>query len=206
MLIKELNKYKKNHENSENQKLFYTKVRSGKPKSNINISARFLYLNKACFNGLYRVNSNNEFNVPFNGSKKINIYDEDNINNINKYLSENKIKIFNKDYLSILDMSKDGDFIFCDPPYDTDTNQFTSYTKDCFSRKNQVDLFNKLVELNKKNIKWMITNHDTDFIKELYKDFNSTIVKVNRSINSKGNNRKNSCNEIIITNYDAGIS
>lgn len=52
----------------------------------------------------------------------------------------------------------------------------------------------------------MITNHDTDFIKELYKDFNSTIVKVNRSINSKGNNRKNSCNEIIITNYDAGIS
>lgn len=152
-LIKELNKYSNKHIKSEDQRLFYNKIRATNPILEVNISARFLYLNKACFNGLYRVNSNDKFNVPFNGNKKINIYDKDNINNINKYLSKNKVNIFNKDYLSILNMSKDGDFIFCDPPYDTDTNQFTSYTKDCFSRKDQINLFNKLVELNKKNIK-----------------------------------------------------
>ncbi|MGL4343411.1 MAG: DNA adenine methylase [Metamycoplasmataceae bacterium] len=196
-LNKNLNKYQKKH-----SELFYYEKRKYQPKTNLNIATRFIYLNKAGFNGLYRVNAQGNFNVPFNKSEKVNLYEVKNIQNINKYLSNSQIKIFNKDFGNILKKAKANDFVFCDPPYDTDTKQFTSYNKTSFGKEEQLRLANYLKELNQKKVKWMLTNHDTSFIKNLYQDFNIKIISVNRSINSNGLKRKNSSNEVIITNYE----
>lgn len=198
-LINKLNEYSKKH----SEEFYYVK-RNENPKTEINIVAKFMYLNKSCYNGLYRVNSKGEFNVPFNKSKKVNIYDQKNIENISSLLNNNDIEILNKDFIEVLNMANENDFIFCDPPYDTDTNQFTSYSKKSFGKNEQLILANKLKELNSKNVKWILTNHDTDYIKDLYKEFNIKIIKVNRSINSNGLMRKNSSNEVIITNYKVG--
>ncbi len=195
-LLKVLNTYQKKH--SED---FYYQKRKYKPRISLNIAARFMYLNKSCFNGLYRVNSRGGFNVPFNKSKTVNIYELANIKNINKYLNNHDVKIFNQDFASILDKSQENDFIFCDPPYDTDTNQFTSYSAKSFGKPEQLLLANKLKELDARNVKWMLTNHDTDYIKELYGQFEINIISVNRSINPNGAKRKNGSNEVIITNY-----
>lgn len=198
-LMEKLNKYSKNH----SEELYY-KERSKNYKKEINIATRFIYLNKSCYNGLYRVNSSGKFNVPFNKSKTINIYEQKNIENINYLLNNNDVSIKNIDFTKVLDQTKEHDFIFCDPPYDTDTNQFTSYSEKIFGKKEQLKLADKLKELDNKNIKWMLTNHDTNYIKELYSEFNIKVIKVNRSINSNGLNRKNSANEVIITNYKVG--
>lgn len=198
-LINKLNRYSKKHSEE-----FYYDERNKNYSKEIDIAARFMYLNKSCYNGLYRVNSSGKFNVPFNKSKTVNIYDQKNIENINRLLNIHDIEIFNKDFIEVLDLAQENDFIFCDPPYDTDTNQFTSYSKESFGKLDQLNLANKLRELHAKNIKWILTNHDTDYIKELYKDFEIKIIKVNRSINSNGLKRKNSSNEVIITNYKVG--
>lgn len=197
--MNKLNRYSQKH----SEELYYDE-RDKNYSNEIDITARFMYLNKSCYNGLYRVNSSGKFNVPFNKSKTVNIYDQKNIENINHLLNLHDIEILNKDFIEVLNLAKENDFIFCDPPYDTDTNQFTSYSKESFGKLDQLNLANKLKELHAKNIKWILTNHDTDYVKELYKEFNIKVIKVNRSINSNGLKRKNSSNEVIITNYKVG--
>ena len=189
----------------KHSKEYFYKVRENIEVSDINIAARFLYLNKTCFNGMYRVNSNGKFNVPFNGKTKgLKIYDTNNIKNWNKFLNDNNIKVLNKNFCEILDMAKVGDFIYCDPPYDYEegTLGFDSYNKSSFGQKNQIMLANKLKELDKKNIKWMLSNHDTRLINELYKDFNIIKISTNRMINSNANKRMNTGNEVVVINYE----
>ena len=200
-LLRKIDEYTKNH-----SKNYFYKIRNINEEKNIDIAARFMYLNKTCFNGIYRVNSKGKFNVPFNGKKKeeLKIYDKENIKNWNKFLNTNNIEIFNKNFSEILDMAEDGDFVYCDPPYDYEegTTGFDSYNKDSFGQKNQILLANKLKELDKRNVKWMLSNHNTKLINELYKDFNIIKISTNRMINSNASKRINTGNEVVVINYE----
>lgn len=181
---------------------FYYQIREldrkeGVKLTNIEKAARFLYLNKTGFNGLWRVNKKGQNNVPWGRHDNPAMYKEDNIKNMSDYLNNSRVTFKNEDYKEIIREARPGDFIYLDPPYD---NTWTDYTSNGFVRKDQKELAQTLKELDKKGIKWMLSNSDTDFIKEEYKDFNIDIVKASRAINSNGNGR-GKVNEVLIYNY-----
>lgn len=199
-----LNKFERKHSEE-----FYYEIRNidrNKKKFNrlneCKRAARTIYLNKACFNGLYRVNSSGEFNVPFGKKTKVNTYDGENLLNVYAYLSnvDNDIKIMCTDFEECVSTAKKDDFVYFDPPYDSDTNTFNSYTETGFSKDEQRRLSRVFKELDSRGVKVMLSNHNTTLINELYKDYNIHIIEAKRSINSKGNKRGN-VNEVIITNY-----
>ncbi|MGB4339757.1 MAG: Dam family site-specific DNA-(adenine-N6)-methyltransferase [Candidatus Hydrothermia bacterium] len=165
-------------------------------------AARTIYLNKSCFNGLYRVNSKGYFNVPFGKKEKINTYDKDNMEIIHYYFKTNDVTILNGDFAKAVENAKAGDFVYFDPPYDPleNKNSFTSYSKDSFTRDDQERLANLFMELSKKGVYVMLSNHNTSLIKELYKDYNIHIVHAKRVINSDSNGRGD-VEEVIVTNY-----
>ncbi|KEZ23282.1 DNA adenine methylase [Ureaplasma diversum] len=159
----------------------------------------FIFLNKKCFNGLYRVNSKGLFNVPYNNKVKCNSYQKDNILNISKYLQN--VEITNLDFEESLKNAQKGDLIFLDSPYaPLNPTSFESYTKEGFDLDNHVRLANLFKELDKKGCYLMLTNHNTDLIRELYSDYQIDVVDVKRNINSKGDKRTGE--EVIITNYE----
>ena len=205
-MCKLLNKYEASHSEE-----FYYEIRNmDKEKSFKRISdykkaARTLYLNKSCFNGLYRVNKKGEFNVPFNKNKKVNTYDGENLLTIHYFLTNNDIKIECHDFEESVKKAKKGDFVYFDPPYDSDTSTFNSYTEDGFGKEEQIRLARVFKELSDKGVYVMLSNHNTILINELYKDFNIHIIEAKRSINSKGSKRGN-VEEVIITNYEPDTS
>lgn len=197
-----LNTYEKN--NSEE---FYYELRNkDRNKSSFDRlsdykrAGRTIYLNKACFNGLYRVNSKNEFNVPFGKKTRINTYDIGNLITVSNYLTMNDIKILNVDFEDSVKDAQKGDFIYFDPPYDSETSIFNSYTEDGFGKEEQRRLAKVYKELSNKGCYVMLSNNNTTLIKELYKDFNIHIIEAKRSINSNGAKR-GKVEEVIITNY-----
>ncbi|CAG8812968.1 2422_t:CDS:2, partial [Racocetra fulgida] len=164
----------------------------------LGIAARFIYLNKTGYNGLYRVNSQGEFNVPFGQKEKVKLFDKENILAISKYLNKNEIQILNHDYRQILPLIKENDFLFVDPPYDSEKtilvnglsvkqkgNGFNSYTADKFTQENQKELTQFLKKCEKQGAKWLLTNHAT----------------TQRFINCQGNKRVEGAQEIFIGNY-----
>ncbi len=164
-------------------------------------AARTIYLNKTCFNGLYRVNKKGHFNTPIGTEKYKKLYDLDNITNMHEYLKNNNVKILCGSYSSAVKDAKAGDFVYFDPPYDyQDGDGFTSYTTDGFTKENQVELFNLFKELSDKGVYVMLSNNNTDFIRDLYKDYNIGVIYAKRAINHKGDGR-GAVEEVIITNY-----
>ncbi|MBQ7136833.1 MAG: DNA adenine methylase [Bacilli bacterium] len=163
-------------------------------------AARTIYLNKACFNGLYRVNSKGEFNVPYNKKTKVNTYDKENLLVVHMYLNMNDVKILNTDFEETLKLAKKGDFVYIDPPYDQINSSFTSYTEEGFGKNEQKRLARVYKELDERGVKVMLSNHNTPLINELYKDFNIHIIEAKRNINSKGTGR-GKVEEVIVTNY-----
>lgn len=197
-----LNKFERKHDEE-----FYYEIRNidrNKKKFNkLNDSkraARTIYLNKSCFNGLYRVNSKGEFNVPFGKKTKVNTYDGENLLNVHSYLTLNNISILCTDFEDAVSTAKEGDFVYFDPPYDSDTSTFNSYTEDGFNKDEQRRLAKVFKELDEKGVKVMLSNHNTTLIKELYKDYNFYVIEAKRSINSNGKKR-GKVEEVIITNY-----
>ena len=180
------------------QKDYYNKLIT-EQQYNIDMAALFIFLNKHCFNGLYRVNKQGLFNVPWNkktSGVSINI---ENILNISNYLQN--IEIFNKDFEEVLEDCDEDDFIFIDSPYDLLTNNsFVDYSKEGFKKEDHIRLSKVFKKLDEQGCYCMLTNHNTPLINELYYDFNIDVVDVRRSINSKGNDRRGQ--EIIITNYN----
>ena len=164
-------------------------------------AARTIYLNKACFNGLYRVNKNNEFNVPFGKKTKVNTYDGQNLGIIHSYLNFNDITIQSIDFEESVKSAKKGDFIYFDPPYDSETGTFNDYTENGFGKEEQVRLARVYKELADKGCYVMLSNHNTNLIKELYKDYNIHHIEAKRNINSNGKKR-GKVEEVIITNYE----
>lgn len=205
-MCKVLNQYEANH--SEEQ--YYEIRNKDKEKSFTRLSdykkaARTIYLNKSCFNGLYRVNSKGQFNVPFNKNKTVNTYDGENLLTIHMYLNMNDITIQSIDFEESIKTAKKGDFVYFDPPYDSDTQTFNSYTEEGFGKDEQRRLAKVFKELDARGVYVMLSNHNTTLINELYKDYNIHIIEAKRSINSKGTKRGN-VEELIITNYEVDTS
>lgn len=199
-LQKQLKKYEKDH-----SKEFFLNLRKEDYQimNNIDVSSRFIYLNKSGFNGMYRVNSKGEFNVPFGQKEKVNIFNPTNINKLHEFFNSNNIEFHNEDYVTFLKNVKKNDLVFIDPPYDKESeNSFTLYSKDQFNRKEQEQLVKEIKILNKKGIKFILTNSNTDFIKENYKEFNQIEVSTNRMINSNEKKRMDAAKELIIFNFE----
>lgn len=202
-LLDELKKHEKNHSEE-----YYLQIREmdRSPEfeklPNYIRAARMLYLNKACYNGLYRVNSKGYFNVPSGKKDKVNTFERNNMFAIKDFFESNNIHVLNTDFAKAVEKAKEGDFVYFDPPYDTldDKNSFTSYSKDEFGKEEQVRLAEVFKDLSSKGVKVMLSNHNTKFINELYKDFNIHVVEARRNINSKGTGR-GKVEEVIITNY-----
>ena len=171
--------------------------------SNIERASRMLYLNKTCFNGLYRVNNAGEFNSPFGNYKNPNFVNEPTLRAVNKYFNEAIIYMFNDDYSVVLQKLPKESFVYLDPPYDpiSATSNFTGYTRGGFGREEQVRLREWCDELDNRGIKFMLSNSATDFIKEQYSAYNIKIVKARRAINSVASKRGD-VDEVVVRNYE----
>lgn len=165
-------------------------------------ASRFLFLNKTCYNGLYRVNQKGQFNTPFGRYKNPKILNEPLLIRLNQYFNNNEIFFTSQDYKDTLSKVSKGDFVYLDPPYVplNATSYFTSYTDVGFDLKDQEDLKEICDLLTSKGAKFMHSNSNTPIINNLYKDYNIDIVQANRAINSKGKGR-GAVEEVIITNY-----
>ncbi|MCK5867731.1 MAG: Dam family site-specific DNA-(adenine-N6)-methyltransferase, partial [Mycoplasmataceae bacterium] len=164
-------------------------------------AARFLFLNKNNFNGLYRVNGSGFYNSP-SKHLRTKTFDEDNIKELSKYLDKS-VTIYNNKFAIVARKAVKGDFVYFDPPYDYEegTSGFDSYQKDGFGRKGQKELLKLCKELDKKGVKFLVSNHPTIFIKDLYKDFDIRLIDVQRSVGGKGSERK-IVKEVLIKNYE----
>lgn len=191
------------HASHADPKEFYNKIREQYNK-NIGVAsaeqaAKFIYLNKHCFNGLYRVNSKGEFNVPFNGRTT-------GFSCLPSQLEEcstaiRRYTFTSQDFVEACHTAVAGDFVFFDSPYAPLTpTSFTDYTKEGFSYEDHERLAKLFKELTARGVYCMLTNHNTELIRNLYKDFKYVVVPVSRSINSDADNR--SGEEVIIINYD----
>lgn len=201
-LIKSLKKHKNNKE-------YFLKMRAKdiSKLSDVEVASRFIYLNRTCFNGLYRVNSHGGFNVPFAGNINPLICDENNLRKISKALKHVVIK--NEDYKEVLNKAEKGDFVYFDPPYYpiNKTSSFTSYTKEAFLEKEQIELRDTFVELTKRGCFVMLSNSDTPFINKIYSEISikSKLIRINkvfagRAINSDASKR-GKITEVLVTNY-----
>jgi DNA adenine methylase len=164
-------------------------------------AARFIYLNKTCFNGLCRYNAKGNFNTPMGSYKNPKIYDKDLIFSVHEVLKN--VSITNKDFEVVSLKAKKGDFVYFDPPYYplNKTSSFVSYT-DNFSANEQIRLYKLFKMLDCEGIKVLQSNSNTDFIKELYKDFEIIEVISKRAINCKGDKRGKIMELIIRGNYE----
>lgn len=163
-------------------------------------AARTLFLNKTGFNGLFRVNTRGHFNVPWNKSNKAPaVYEKDNILEISEYLKT--IKMTSGKYQKMLKNITGNDFVYLDPPYDKlKKDSFTSYNADEFGEEQQKELKKFCDSLNAKGTKFMESNHNTELIRKLYKDYKIVEVQARRAINSNGEGR-GKITEVLIMNY-----
>jgi len=207
--VEELILYLKNHEKNNDKEYFY-KIRNldREPSvfnklSNTEKAARFIYLNKTCYNGLYRVNSKGFFNVPFGKFRNPAIYKEDDFFHINHYLNSNDIRILNCDFEDAVSDADNNSFVYFDPPYHSpDKKNFTSYQAQGFDEKQQERLCNLMIKLAAKGVKCLLSSSDTVFIRKLYniKTFKIFPVLAKRIINSRASGR-GLINEIMIKNW-----
>ena len=196
------------HEESHSEEYYYQVREMDKLEGFNNLpiyvrAGRMIYLNKACFNGLYRVNSKGYFNVPSGKKKVVNCFDKKTFDNLNLFFKNRKPVITSIDFEEAVKNAKTGDFVYFDPPYDTweEKNSFTSYDKNAFGKEEQIRLAKVFKELSDKGVYVMLSNHNTKFINELYKGFHITVVPAKRMINSKADGR-GEVEEVIITNYE----
>ena len=193
-LIEILKQHKENHSEK-----YYYEVRATNPDDPIETAGRFIYLNKTCYNGLYRVNNSGIFNVPMGSYDNPLIVQEENIMACHKALKNTTI--LSGDFENI--EPKANDFVYFDPPYHPTTEaSFTKYTKEDFAETEQSRLRDFIAILTKRGVKVMLSNSKTDFINELYssKSFFTTVVDASRMVNCKPNKR-NRVEELLITNY-----
>lgn len=170
--------------------------------SDIERAARIIYLNKTCYNGLYRVNKAGEFNSPFGRYKEPNIVNAPVLRAVNAYFNAAEISFSTVDYAELLYNVRKGTFVYIDPPYDpvSDTSSFTGYARDGFTKDDQIRLRECCDELNRRGVRFMLSNSATDFIREQYAAYNITTVQAKRAINSVATKRGN-VDEVVVRNY-----
>ena len=192
-----------------NSKEYYLDLRSADRDERIDMmsevqrAARILYMLRVDFNGLYRVNSKNQFNVPYGRYKNPKIVDENLVSTISTYLNNNQIEIKKGDFeKAVLDVQP-GDFVYFDPPYIplSETSAFTSYTHEGFSYDEQVRLRDTFKKLSDTGAYVMLSNSSSFLVEELYRDFNIHYVEATRTNGAKSSSR-GKISEIIVTNYE----
>ena len=196
----------KSHE-EKNSEEYYYKIRSMDRAieyvslTKLQRAARIIYLNKTCYNGLFRVNSAGEFNSPYGRYKNPNIVNEPTIRALSKYFQANKIEFFNEDYLFILENIKKNTFVYIDPPYMpiSSSSSFTGYTKNGFSYEKQKELRDACDKLRDKGIRFVESNSDCREIRELYKEYDIKSVQAKRYVNSDAEKR-GEISEVLICN------
>lgn len=190
----------------ENEKNYYYKIRNAdrneefKNWSNIEKASRIIYLNRCCYNGLYRVNSKGQFNVPFGKYKNPNFCDEENLRAVHLMLQN--VEIIHDSFEICLDYATEGSFLYFDPPYSplSETANFTSYTKESFTKEDHVKLKRVVDILTDRGSKVMLSNSYNELIMELYNEYFIRDVSARRVINSDASKR-GAIKEILITNY-----
>lgn len=170
--------------------------------TNIQKAARIIYLNKTCYNGLFRVNNAGEFNTPFGSYRNPNIVNAPTLRAVSSYFRKADINFSCRNYTEVLDEIPRGAFVYLDPPYDpvSDTSNFTGYSRGGFSREDQVQLRECCDDLTQRGIKFMLSNSATDFIREQYAEYNITIVQAKRAVNSNAA-RRGQVDEVVVRNY-----
>lgn len=201
-LIEELRR----HEAHKTDKSYFYEIREWdrkpgfKERSPVERAARTIFLNRTCYNGLYRVNSRGQFNVPFGSYKNPTICDEDNLRAVSWALQG--IKLYSEDFERCVDWVEPGDFVYLDPPYHplSETSSFTSYTRDDFGEADQRRLAETFRQLDRKGCRVMLSNSCTPFIRELYKGYRRKKVIARRAISCKGDGR-GGVSELVFWNY-----
>lgn len=203
-LIELLTEHQKN-----NSKEYYLELRAADRDNRIDEmadverAARIMYMLRVDFNGLYRVNSKNQFNVPYGRYKNPKIVDSELILSISDYLNSNSIKILNEDFEKAIEDVAAGDFVYFDPPYIplSETSAFTSYTHEGFSYNEQVRLRDCFKMLDERGAFMMLSNSSSPLVEELYHEFNIYKVEAIRTNGAKSSSR-GKISEIIVTNYE----
>lgn len=203
LMLEELDKHEKNHSEE-----YYYHVREWDRDPRFELeplwkrAARAIYLNKSCFNGLYRVNAKGYFNVPSAKKEHVVTYSKANMEEIHEYFKDDNVTILSGDFVEATRNAHEGDFVYFDPPYDSweDKESFTAYSKFDFNKDDQRRLADCFKDLTNKGVKCMLSNHNTAYINELYNGFNIQIIKAKRMINANAAGR-GAVEEVIITNY-----
>jgi DNA adenine methylase len=196
------------HQHKNESEYFYEiraldRTKSFDELTDVERASRIIYLNKTCYNGLYRVNNSGEFNSPFGKYKNPNIVNEPTLRAVSSYLNSNNIRIENTDYETILKQADENSFVYLDPPYHpvSNSSNFTGYIQGGWNESDQIRLKETCDMLTKQGVKFMQSNSCVDFIKDLYSDYQIQIIKANRAINSDGEKR-GEVEEVLIKNYE----
>ncbi len=165
-------------------------------------ASRILYLNKTCYNGLFRVNRKGQFNVPFGRYKNPNIVNEARIRAAHRYFNRATVTFMCGDFAAAVEKSEAGDFVYFDPPYDpvSTSANFTAYVRGGFGRGQQLRLKELCDQLSSRRVKFLLSNSATDFILDLYRDYEINIVQARRAVNTKARGR-GPVDEVLIKNY-----
>jgi len=186
----------------KNERDYFYRIRSQDVSklNEIERAARLIYLNKTCFNGLYRVNSRGHFNVPFGSYKNPRTCDEENLRAVSQALR--KTKVLCRPFEKVVQSAEPGDFVYLDPPYQpiSSTSNFTGYTRGCFGIEDQVRLAEIVKELDRRGCVFMLSNSDNEFVRDLYKGFRQETVYATRAINCRGD-RRGKITELLVLNY-----
>jgi DNA adenine methylase len=191
-LIRLLSKVQIEYDVSIGKMAYFYKKRDSRPVGEVESAARLIFLNKTCYNGLYRVNSKGEFNVPFGRYKNPRIVNSEGIRAVSHVLKNTRAELRAIDYKDALVSCGKADFIYLDPPYQppSKTSNFTDYTPSGFSEKDQEELAQEFGKLVDRGCTVLLSNSDTALTRDLYSDFETRKVTVNRPINSIGTGRK----------------
>ena len=170
--------------------------------SDVEKASRLLYLNKTCYNGLFRVNASGSFNSPYGHYRRPNIVNEQTIRGVSRYFNTCDITFFSGDFAAVLEQVPEGGFVYLDPPYDpvSDTASFTGYNKGGFGREEQVRLKECCDALTARGVKFLLSNSATPFIRELYGSYRVSIVQARRAVNSVAS-RRGVIEEVLVRNY-----
>jgi len=172
-------------------------------RSDVEKAARILYLNKTCYNGLFRVNSAGEFNSPFGSYRNPNIVNAPTLRAVSSYLNAAKVHLTSLDYSEVIQTLPKGAFVYLDPPYDpvSDTSSFTGYSRGGFTRDDQIRLRECCDDLTARGLKFMLSNSATDFIRTQYAAYHITVVQAKRAVNADSKKR-GEIDELVVRNYE----
>lgn len=205
--VEELISHLKKHKNTE--EYFYDIRELDRDKERyarltpVQKASRIIYLNKTCYNGLFRVNKAGQFNTPFGGYRRPNIVNASTLRAVSKYLGQADIRFSCEDFETALQPAAAGDFVYLDPPYDpvSDTANFTGYDKGGFGRDEQVRLKETCDRLDREGVRFLLSNSATDFIMGLYRGYRIEVIRARRAVNSRAD-RRGVVDEVLVMNYE----